>query len=320
VVDREPALLGVEPGAPEASAHEAETARVDARIDDALAAGDRDDVELTAAPIASAPIDSAPVDAAPVRVATADAAPVRAATADSARVRAATGAPAVRAPADADSAPVHAATAAPVRAATADAAPVRAATRADARRADEPAVRTTTTAEDRAPRGTKAAPARPAARGDASTVYVVGFWRRLAAAAIDFAIVLPLTALFTWICSNVAGVHLPPSRMHGPDFWVDLLIGSDPALMMGLGLFVAIGALYLYLFQVTLGRTFGMRVLRLRIIDVWGEPPSHARCAARTAAYFASACTLLLGFVWIGFDSEKRGLHDWIAGTYVIKG
>jgi len=26
-----------------------------------------------------------------------------------------------------------------------------------------------------------------------------------------------------------------------------------------------------------------------------------------------------LGLLWIGFDREKRGLHDWIAGTYVIR-
>ena len=31
------------------------------------------------------------------------------------------------------------------------------------------------------------------------------------------------------------------------------------------------------------------------------------------------AATLFLGFLWIGFDSEKRGLQDWIAGTYVIR-
>ena len=32
-----------------------------------------------------------------------------------------------------------------------------------------------------------------------------------------------------------------------------------------------------------------------------------------------SVATLGLGFFWIGFDSEKRGLHDWLAGTYVVK-
>ena len=28
----------------------------------------------------------------------------------------------------------------------------------------------------------------------------------------------------------------------------------------------------------------------------------------------------VLGFLWIAFDSEKRGWHDWLAGTYVVKG
>ena len=33
-----------------------------------------------------------------------------------------------------------------------------------------------------------------------------------------------------------------------------------------------------------------------------------------------AAATLGLGFAWIGFDREKRGLHDWLAGTYVVRG
>jgi uncharacterized RDD family membrane protein YckC len=28
---------------------------------------------------------------------------------------------------------------------------------------------------------------------------------------------------------------------------------------------------------------------------------------------------LALGFLWIGFDREKRGLHDWLADTYVVR-
>ena len=39
----------------------------------------------------------------------------------------------------------------------------------------------------------------------------------------------------------------------------------------------------------------------------------------RCAGYLAGVATLFLGFLWMGFDSEKRGLHDWIAGTYVIR-
>jgi Tol biopolymer transport system component len=56
-----------------------------------------------------------------------------------------------------------------------------------------------------------------------------------------------------------------------------------------------------------------------RIIDVYGERPSVARAAARTGGYLACVATLGLGFLWIGFDSERRGLHDWVAGTYVVK-
>ena len=82
---------------------------------------------------------------------------------------------------------------------------------------------------------------------------------------------------------------------------------------------VAIAVLYLLVFQIALGRTLGMRLLRIKIIDVYGDRPSAARCAVRCAGYLAGLATLLLGFLWMGFDSEKRGLHDWVAGTYVIR-
>jgi uncharacterized RDD family membrane protein YckC len=163
--------------------------------------------------------------------------------------------------------------------------------------------------------------ASPAIRREAATtVHVVGFWKRAAAGAIDLAIVLPVAALLTWITSAITGVHVPSARMHGPDFWLDLFLASDPVLLMALGLFTAIGCTYLYVFHVTMGRTLGMHVLKIRVIDVWGDTPSNARCAIRTAGYVANALTFFLGFLWIGFDSEKRGLHDWIAGTYVVKG
>jgi len=167
----------------------------------------------------------------------------------------------------------------------------------------------------RAPRASSPAPDRRAA----PVVHVAGFWRRVAAGGIDLAVVLPVAALITWIAAAISGVHIPRVNMHGPDFWLDLLLASDPALLMAIGLFTAVGCVYLYVFQVTMGRTLGMHVLRMRIIDLWGDPPSNARCAIRTVGYLAAAATLMLGFLWMGFDSEKRGLHDWIAGTLVVK-
>lgn len=165
------------------------------------------------------------------------------------------------------------------------------------------------------------APARGTARREAPTVYVVGFWKRAVAAVIDLAVVVPTALIVTWIVSKIAGVHLPPSSLHltDLDLWLDLVLATDPALVMGAALLVAIGLLYLVVSHIVLGRTLGMRVLKLKIIDVYGDRPSPRRCLARCAGYLASVASLFLGFLWIGFDSEKRGLQDWIAGTYVVR-
>ena len=132
---------------------------------------------------------------------------------------------------------------------------------------------------------------------------------------------IPATLIVTLIASKLAGIHLPPSNLHAfdIDLWIDLAIATDPALLMGLVLFTAIGLVYLLVFHIVRGRTLGMQLLKMKVIDVYGDPPSPGRCALRCAAYLASIATLFLGFLWIGFDSEKRGLHDWIAGTYVIR-
>jgi len=160
-----------------------------------------------------------------------------------------------------------------------------------------------------------------ATKREAPTVYVVGFWKRLLAALIDFAIVLPAAALIMFVVSKIAGVAMPPSnlRLLDVDLWLDLVLRTDPAVVMAFTLVTGIGLLYALVFQITAGRTVGMRVLKMRVVDVYGERPSGGRCVARCAGYLAGIATLFLGFLWIGFDSEKRGLQDWIAGTYVVR-
>lgn len=156
---------------------------------------------------------------------------------------------------------------------------------------------------------------------EAPSVWVVGFWKRLAAGLVDFAVILPAALIVIFVASKAGGVHLPARNMKllDVDMWIDLVLASDPALVMGFVLFLAIAVTYLLVFHITLGRTLGMRVMKIKVIDVYGDPPSPARCVARCAGYLAGVATLFLGFLWIGFDSEKRGLQDWIAGTYVIK-
>jgi uncharacterized RDD family membrane protein YckC len=154
---------------------------------------------------------------------------------------------------------------------------------------------------------------------DAPVVIVAGFWRRLLAGLADTAVVLPVALLLALVAGKISGIAFPPARHAGIDYWLDLALAGDPALWGIVGLVIAIGTLYLVVFQAMMGRTLGMRLLRLRIIDVYGDAPGLARAAIRAGGHLACLATLGLGYVWIGFDREKRGFHDWIAGTYVIR-
>ncbi len=172
-----------------------------------------------------------------------------------------------------------------------------------------------TASEERSP---AARPAR-SSRGAAPKFYVGGFWVRALAGLVDIAIILPIAIILCKVASALADLHIPPSRVHGLDFWLDLLLAGDPALLGAIGLTLAIACTYSMIFHISMGRTPGMRVLKLRIIDVYGDDPSMPRALARTAGYLLSVASLGLGFLWIAFDSEKRGLQDWLAGTYVVK-
>lgn len=154
---------------------------------------------------------------------------------------------------------------------------------------------------------------------DVPVVVVAGFFRRAAAGFVDGAIVLPISSLVAFLAGRLSGLALPPARQRGIDYWLDLMLAGDPALWGAITLGAVIAALYLLLFQALAGRTLGMRLLGLRVIDLYGDPPRFWRAATRTLGYFACVATLSLGFLWIGFDREKRGLHDWLAGTLVIR-
>lgn len=161
----------------------------------------------------------------------------------------------------------------------------------------------------------------PAEREDGGgrAVWVAGFWRRAVAAIVDGAIVLPVAVLAVWLAKRLAGLALPPIRGGKVDAWLDLLLGGDPTVLGVLGLAAGTAAIYLMLFQTLASRTPGMRLLGLTVIDVYGDPPSALRSLVRTVGYFVAAAVGCLGFLWIGIDREKRGLHDWLSGTYVIK-
>jgi uncharacterized RDD family membrane protein YckC len=170
------------------------------------------------------------------------------------------------------------------------------------------------------PGSTDRRPAPPVDAGPRVVRYLVaGFWRRLLAFALDLVLLLPLLTGFGLLAVRLAGLPLPRSAQFGPDLALELLLSGNLAALATLGLSALLGFIYFFIFQATSGQTLGKRLLGLRVLASSGALPGPWRAILRTLGYCASGLLLLLGFVWIGFDREKRGLHDFIAGTYVIR-
>ncbi len=148
---------------------------------------------------------------------------------------------------------------------------------------------------------------------------VAGFFERLLAGVVDGIIVLPLFALLAWGGSAVTGVRIPRAREITFDLVVGLIVEKNGPVVFWAILLVILVFLYCFIFIAARGQTPGKRLVGVRVVTWYGEPPTLVRSLVRTFGYLLSAALLWLGFIWIGFDREKRGLHDWIAGTYVVR-
>lgn len=68
------------------------------------------------------------------------------------------------------------------------------------------------------------------------------------------------------------------------------------------------------------GQTPGKMALRIKVIRTDGSDISYRRAAFReVVAKFISGIILGIGYLMVAFDSQKQGLHDRMADTYVIK-
>jgi uncharacterized RDD family membrane protein YckC len=150
-------------------------------------------------------------------------------------------------------------------------------------------------------------------------VRVAGFWRRLAAGIVDMMVLSSVFAILATLSAVVLRHPLPRLGQLGPDYVVDMAVNGGVLAEAGLAMLAILGFLYFFLFTALRGQTFGKHLMRLKVIDAYGERPSIMRSLTRTIAYVPSLVLLALGFLWIGFDREKRGLHDWLADTYVVK-
>jgi len=102
----------------------------------------------------------------------------------------------------------------------------------------------------------------------------------------------------------------------GVILWVIQLV----LLAIGLGaLSYVVSIAYFVVFWALKGQTPGKMALGLHVVTATGEPLDWGKAIIRYVGYIVSGIILGSGFLMIAFDDSKRGFHDRIAGTLVVK-
>jgi uncharacterized RDD family membrane protein YckC len=144
-------------------------------------------------------------------------------------------------------------------------------------------------------------------------------WRRAAAAAVDTAILLPTAGLLNWLLLLIVNPEPLVGDSEGIDALLRLLELDPAAILRRVAPFFAMSGIYLGLFWTLKGRTIGGRLLRLKVVDWRGRPPTPALAVVRVATHFVGLAAGALGWIWAAFDAEKRAWHDHLSRTYVVR-
>ena len=156
--------------------------------------------------------------------------------------------------------------------------------------------------------------------GYASQIQYAGFWMRLAAYLIDSILLSILTGLISipfllqWFKqfsdlsyrNSIGSSGIFPTSFW-TFYWVFLLVTYSIQIIYYT---VAIGKW---------GRTFGKAALKIKVVKPDGSRVSYWRALGRSLAYYLNGFTFGLTFLIIAFTNKKRGLHDYVADTVVIK-
>jgi len=130
-----------------------------------------------------------------------------------------------------------------------------------------------------------------------------GFWIRFVAYIID-AILLGIVG---GVVASLFGVSMMQTDWEQYDPTINLVS-------------LVVGWLYFALLESSeRGATVGKMAMGLRVVTSQGQRLSFMNATGRYFAKFISAIILGIGFIMIAFTDKKRGLHDIIADTLVIK-
>lgn len=133
--------------------------------------------------------------------------------------------------------------------------------------------------------------------------YPAGLGWRLLALIYDL-----FPALVIWMLLSAAALLITPSHSHFAPWslgqWLLWL-----ACWLGTGLYAVES-------WARGGQTMGMRPWRLKVVDGDGRTPARKLLWKRYAVVSVSAG---LAMLWCLFGAEKRGLHDRLTGTWLVR-
>ena len=125
--------------------------------------------------------------------------------------------------------------------------------------------------------------------GQAGIEYM-GFWIRVAASLIDIILLIIVTIPLQFVAGGSLVLNL----------------------VFTLGYYVV--------FTAWRGQTLGKMALGIQVVDRQGNVPNLGQVLLReVVGKILSSIALGLGYLWVAWDKEKRGWHDHIGGTYVVR-
>ena len=152
----------------------------------------------------------------------------------------------------------------------------------------------------------------PSTGGDWPEGRPAGFWIRGAALVVDSlvlqAALLPFQLFIVLPMLMVGGIG------RGAD--------SARALAVNAGYYVVamlVSFGYVVWMHGKWGQTLGKIATGVKVVRVGGERIGYGRAFGRFLGVFLSVITLGIGYLMAGFRSDKRALHDLVAGTRVMK-
>ncbi len=143
----------------------------------------------------------------------------------------------------------------------------------------------------------------------------MGFWIRLAAFAVD--------RIIAYLLAAVIAAAIGLSRTSGevdPAIQQEVTISLETInysfLLLVWGIWTANSVILTSL----RGQTLGKMLVGIQVVDSSGNiPPWHRVLLRELVGKFVSEAVFWLGYLWIGFDQNKRGWHDFLGGSYVVR-